>query len=305
VGECAEDAFLRSSEHEDLHESINTLPDKVKTVIKLHYFDGYSIAEIAAMTRAPVGTVKYQLHEGRRMIRKELCAMNENMNDTLVERVMKKVEELKLWCFRDNKDGFTDVYKETLAEVENLPESREKQGMLADVLLRGWWWVPSSQNDELFARIKTSAIESRNEDVMQFVVACEHNKLSGKSKREFMLNTQIPELEKMGFEKALAYCWFWLGREYFRAGKYAEGYEAMEKVISLPSRPGNWLSKTKSAVLTISVPSISIAYCFSAITYLLLRGLSRLESMRPHAAPWLYRTNGPWPQLLSMSAVCL
>ena len=62
TGECTEDAFLRSSEHEDLHESIDTLPDKVKTVIKLHYFDGYSIAEIAAMMRAPVGTVKYQLH---------------------------------------------------------------------------------------------------------------------------------------------------------------------------------------------------------------------------------------------------
>lgn len=233
TGECTEDAFLRSSEHEDLHESIDTLPDKVKTVIKLHYFDGYSIAEIAAMMRAPVGTVKYQLHEGRRMIRKELCAMNENMNDTLVERVMKKVEELKLWCFRDNKDGFADVYNETLAEVENLPESKEKQGMLADVLLRGWWWVPGSQNDELFARIKEAAIESRNEDVMEFVTNRELDKLSGKPKREFMLNTQIPELENMGFVKARACVWFWLGREYFRAGKYAEGYEAMEKVISL------------------------------------------------------------------------
>ena len=233
TGECTEDAFLRSSENEDLHESIDTLPEKVKTVIKLHYFDGYSIAEIAAMTRVPVGTVKYRLHEGRRMIRKELCAMNENMNDTLVERVMKKVEELKLWRLRNNKEGFADVYKETLAEVENLPESREKQGMLADVLLRGWWWVPGAKNDELFARIKASAIESLNEDVMQFVVAREYDKLSGKSKREFMLNTQIPELENLGFVKALAYCWFWLGREYFRADRYVEGYKAMEKVISL------------------------------------------------------------------------
>jgi len=233
TGECTEDAFLRSSENEDLHESIDTLPEKVKTVIKLHYFDGYSIAEIAAMTRVPVGTVKYQLHEGRRMIRKELCAMNENMNDTLVERVMKKVEELKLWRLRDNKEGFADVYKETLAEVENLPESREKQGMLADVLLRGWWWVPGTQNDELFARIKASAIESRNEDVMQFVASRESEKLSGKPKREFMLNTQIPELEKMGFVKALAYVWFWLGREYFRTEKNEDGYEAMEKVLSL------------------------------------------------------------------------
>lgn len=233
TGECTEDAFLRSSENEELHESIDTLPEKVKTVIKLHYFDGYSIAEIAAMMRAPVGTVKYQLHEGRRMIRKELCAMNENMNDTLVQRVMKKVEELKLWRLRDNKDGFVAAYNETLAEVETLPESKEKQGMLADVLLRGWWWMPGAQNDELFARIKKEATESLNEYVMEFVAAREHDKLSGKDKREFMLNTQIPELEKMGFIKARAYVWFWLGREYFWVGKYAEGYEAMEKVLSL------------------------------------------------------------------------
>ncbi len=232
-GECTEEAFLRSSETEDLHESIDTLPEKVKTVIKLHYFDGYSIAEIAAMTRAPVGTVKYQLHEGRRMIRKELCAMNENMNDTLAERVMKKVEELKLWRLRDTKEGFADAYKETLAEVEALPESREKQGMLADVLLRGWWWIPGTQNDELFARIKSAAIESLNEDVMEFVVHRENDKFSYKEKREFMLNTQIPELEKLGFIKTRASIWFWLGFEYFRAGKYAEGYDAMQNVLSL------------------------------------------------------------------------
>ena len=126
--------------------------------------------------------------------------MNENMNDTLVERVMKKVEELKLWRLRDNKEGFADVYKETLAEVENLPESREKQGMLADVLLQGWWWLPGKQNDELFARIKAAAIESRNEDVMEFVVSREQDKVANdKEKREFMRNVQIPELEEMGF----------------------------------------------------------------------------------------------------------
>ena len=159
--------------------------------------------------------------------------MNENMNDTLVERVMKKVEEIKLWRLRDNKEGFADVYNETLTEVENLPESREKQGMLADVLLRGWWWVPGAKNDELFARIKEAAIESLNEEVMAFVANRERDKLSGKAKREFTLNTQIPELEKLGFVKARAYCWFWLGYEYFRADKYAEGYEAMENVLSL------------------------------------------------------------------------
>ncbi|MBQ8404302.1 MAG: sigma-70 family RNA polymerase sigma factor [Clostridia bacterium] len=234
TGESAEALLVRSEETDDLHESISTLPEKIKTVIKLHYFEGYSIAEIAAMMRIPAGTVKYQLHEGRKKIRKELCAMNENMNDTLVQKVMKKVEELKLWRLRDNKEGFADVYNSTLREVEELPESRKKQGMLADVLLQGWWWLPGKQNDELFARIKAAAIESRNEDVMEFVVSREQDKVADdKEKREFMRNVQIPELEEMGFTKARASVWFWLGRKYFRAGMRGEGYEAMENVLSL------------------------------------------------------------------------
>ena len=32
--------------------------------------------------------------------------MNEKANDTLVQRVMKKVEELKLWQFKNSKNGF-------------------------------------------------------------------------------------------------------------------------------------------------------------------------------------------------------
>ena len=49
-----------------------------------------SIAEIAGRMRISEGTVKWQLHDGRKRIRKGLCAMNEKYNDTLVQRVMKK-----------------------------------------------------------------------------------------------------------------------------------------------------------------------------------------------------------------------
>ena len=52
--------------------------------------------------------------------------MNEKWNDTLVEKVMKKVEELKLWRLKNSKDGFEVVYKDVLKEVENLPESNGK-----------------------------------------------------------------------------------------------------------------------------------------------------------------------------------
>ena len=86
---------------------------------------------------------------------------------------MKKVEELKLWQLVNDKTGFEKVYKEVLREVEELPECTKKQRALADVLMRGWWWLPGKKNDALFARIADAAMESKNEEVMAFIVARE------------------------------------------------------------------------------------------------------------------------------------
>ena len=132
-----EERFAVSEENTKLHENISKLPEKIREIIRLHYFEGLSVVEIADRMRIPAGTVKWQLHDGRKRIRKELCAMNEKENDTLTEKIMKKVEELKLWQLKNSKDGFAEVYADVLAEVENLPESKKKYHALADVLMRG------------------------------------------------------------------------------------------------------------------------------------------------------------------------
>lgn len=95
--------YALSEEKNEVSNSIGRLPEKVRQIIHLHYFEDLSIAEIADRMRISEGTVKRQLHDGRKRIRKELCAMNEKYSDTLVQRVMKKVEELKLWQVKNNK----------------------------------------------------------------------------------------------------------------------------------------------------------------------------------------------------------
>lgn len=243
TGECVEGLVLQASDGESLVEqSISRLSETMRKIIKLHYFDGYSVSEIANMLTIPVGTVKYQLHEGRKKMRKELCAMNEHMNDTLVQRVMKKVEEFKLWALRNKKEGIEEKYEKLLAEIEGLPESREKQGMLADMLMRGCWWIPGKKNDEMLSRIKTAALESHNEDVMQFICANEHSKHSGASLGKdfikFVIDVQIPFLSEHGFTKTLGYEWFWIARAYFAMRDYENAFESLEKVFSLLS-PGD------------------------------------------------------------------
>ena len=162
--------------------------------------------------------------------------MNEKYSDTLVQRVMKKVEELKLWQVKNDKSGFEKEYSQVLREVEELPECTEKQHALADVLMRGWWWLPGKKNDALFARIADAAMEGKNEEVMTFIVAREDSKVYGGARIDFIRDKQIPRLEKAGFVKALGREWFWLGYNLFREGKVENGRAAYDKVEAILSK---------------------------------------------------------------------
>lgn len=225
--------YVFSEERDELNKSIGKLPEKVREIICLYYFEGLSIAEIADRMRIAEGTVKWQLHDGRKRIRKELCAMNEKYSDTLVQRVMKKVEELKLWQVKNDKSGFEVVYKDVLREVEELPESKDKSHALADVLMRGWWWLPGKKNDALFARIREAAISGKNDDVMEFIVTREDSQVYGGARIEFVRDKQIPMLEKAGFVRTLGREWFWLGYQYFRNGQPEKGQEAYDRVLEI------------------------------------------------------------------------
>ena len=57
-----------ADEHAQVWEAIRTLPPSQAQVIALHYYEDYSVSQIAAaLGRAP-GTIKAQLHHGRRKL---------------------------------------------------------------------------------------------------------------------------------------------------------------------------------------------------------------------------------------------
>lgn len=82
---CTKDLFLSSwfrktegldenisaeeTEKSDLYYALMKLPQKYRTVIHLHYYEGYRVNEIARITKATEGTVKSQLHRGREMLK--------------------------------------------------------------------------------------------------------------------------------------------------------------------------------------------------------------------------------------------
>ena len=78
-GDCSYDPsemIELSEDREDVKKSIEKLPERIRQIIYLHYFEDMPISEIADRMRISEGTVKWQLHDGRKRIRKELCAMD-------------------------------------------------------------------------------------------------------------------------------------------------------------------------------------------------------------------------------------
>lgn len=56
----------------DVYYEVLKLPDKYKTAIHLHYYEGYSVEEIAKICGATVTGVKTWLHRGRNMLKETM-----------------------------------------------------------------------------------------------------------------------------------------------------------------------------------------------------------------------------------------
>jgi len=70
--EQAERVAVPGQQISSLQEAIQSLPNKYKTVIYLHYFEDYSIAEISKLLHRPENTVKTWLRRGRDCLRDSL-----------------------------------------------------------------------------------------------------------------------------------------------------------------------------------------------------------------------------------------
>lgn len=58
--------------------AVLALPEKYRTAIHLHYYEGYAIAEIAAILHIPASTVGTRLARGRRLLHTALTAKGED-----------------------------------------------------------------------------------------------------------------------------------------------------------------------------------------------------------------------------------
>lgn len=67
-----EPAASAREERSGLQEAVMALPNKYKTVIYLHYYEGYSTRELAKLLHRPESTIKTWLSRGRECLRESL-----------------------------------------------------------------------------------------------------------------------------------------------------------------------------------------------------------------------------------------
>lgn len=67
--ELDENITYETAESNGVYDAVMMLPQKYRTVIHLHYFEGYRVEEIALITNSTAGTVKSQLHRGRELLK--------------------------------------------------------------------------------------------------------------------------------------------------------------------------------------------------------------------------------------------
>jgi len=66
------DTAQPAEEAAELWAAVARLPEKLRTVIHLHYGEGYSTGELAALLGVPAATVRTRLHRGRQQLKEWL-----------------------------------------------------------------------------------------------------------------------------------------------------------------------------------------------------------------------------------------
>ncbi len=234
-------------ETELLRDCVEKLSEKIGTVIRLHYFEGLSVSDIATKMNLAEGTVKSRLSAGRDAIRKELGYVDKNnKHETLVEAVMRRVEEFKEWRLKNSKVGFEEDYKDVLSQVESLPDSEKKFYAMADVLKLGYWYLSDGKTDEMRAKLKETAIKGNNKDVLALCIGFGADKYSGKEKVEYVYGTIIPELLKYDIPGEVAYHHYWLGYDYYEDKDFENARKEFNLALETSAENPLYAALTKS-----------------------------------------------------------
>ncbi|MBR2353721.1 MAG: sigma-70 family RNA polymerase sigma factor, partial [Clostridia bacterium] len=233
--------------YDRLYEEMESLSKKIKEVIKLHYFDGLSVKDIAVRLEIPEGTVKWRLSEGRKQLQKGFGVMdNKNQtveNPSLVTIVMKRIQELELCKLKNDHQGLEKVYQAALEAVEGLHDEQNKNYLLASVIYDG-----SLHQKPDMTRWKEAILAGHNDMMMCNFTSWENHHLNGQEKIDFMREVQIPFLKQYNFPLSIGYVYLMMAFEYFWEDRYEEAMETVKLAKELLEPTSVYYANAVSAI---------------------------------------------------------
>lgn len=233
--------------YDRLHEEMESLSEKIKEVIKLHYFDGLSIKDIAVRLDVPEGTVKWRLSEGRKQLQKGFGVMDKKNqtveNPSLVTLVMKRIQELELCKLKNDHQGLEKVYQAALEAVEGLHDEQNKNYLLASVIYDG-----SLYQKPDMTRWKEAILAGHNDMMMCNFTSWENHHLRGQEKIDFMREVQIPFLKQHDFPLSVGYVYLMMAFEYFWEHRDEEAMETVKQAKELLEPTSVYYANAVSAI---------------------------------------------------------
>lgn len=205
-----------------LRMTVGTLPEPFRETVTLHYFDGYSVKEIAARTGVSEGTVKWRLSEGRNKLRKEYGMNRENsINKEIVETIIGRIRALRKY-FRHDKANFRPEYDKIIAEIEAMPASEERDDLLMRAKFRGYYYDPELKTPEHLAEIKEIAIRLGDEDSLFNLCEEEYRYLDDPGKVTKIRDELLPFADAHGWKNLRADLEFDLAQALHDCGEFDE-----------------------------------------------------------------------------------
>ena len=67
-----EEDVVRREEIERIRQTVQTLPDKLRVVILMHFMEELSVEEISGILGIPEGTVKSRIHKAKKVLKERL-----------------------------------------------------------------------------------------------------------------------------------------------------------------------------------------------------------------------------------------
>jgi RNA polymerase sigma-70 factor (ECF subfamily) len=64
--------FADQVDNEELRRALETMPEDYGLVLRLRFLDEMPLKRIAAFLGAPLSTVKWRLHQGKKLLRKQV-----------------------------------------------------------------------------------------------------------------------------------------------------------------------------------------------------------------------------------------